>query len=60
LLGDLEAHLGIVRRFAEWFPDHRDPDRIEHTAFELLAQRVIISMPQRAIRRAEDLPRSMS
>jgi hypothetical protein len=40
LLGELEAHLGIVRRFAECFTDHRDSLRIEHTAFELLAQRV--------------------
>lgn len=40
LLGELEAHLGILRRFAACFTDHRDPDRIEHTTFELLAQRV--------------------
>jgi Transposase DDE domain group 1 len=40
LLGELEAHLGILRRFAECFTDHRDPLRIEHTIFELLAQRV--------------------
>lgn len=40
LLGALEATTGIVRRFAACFTDHRDPDRIEHTAFDLIAQRV--------------------
>lgn len=40
LLGELEARTGILRRFAGCFTDHRDPDRIEHTAFDLIAQRV--------------------
>src|SRR5829696_3570662 len=40
LLGELEARLGILRRFADCFTDHRDPDRIEHTVLDLLAQRV--------------------
>jgi hypothetical protein len=40
LLGELEARLGIIRRFSDAFTDHRDPDRIEHTAFDLIAQRV--------------------
>jgi hypothetical protein len=41
LLGSLEARLGILRRFASCFRDHRDPDRIEHSVFDLLAQRVL-------------------
>jgi hypothetical protein len=40
LLRELEANTGIIRRFAECFTDHRDPDRIEHTVEELVAQRV--------------------
>ncbi len=40
LLRELEAELGIIRRFAECFTDHRDPARIEHTVEELVAQRV--------------------
>lgn len=40
LLGELEARLGIVSRFAACFSDHRDPERIEHSVGELLAQRV--------------------
>jgi len=40
LLRELEAKTGIIRRFAACFTDHRDPDRIEHTVGELVAQRV--------------------
>jgi hypothetical protein len=40
LLGELEAHLGIIRRFAACFSDHRAADRIEHSVLELLSQRV--------------------
>ena len=36
----MEAKTGILRRFAECFSDHRDPERIEHSVYELLAQRV--------------------
>jgi hypothetical protein len=41
LLGELEARLGILRRFASCFVDHRDPDRVEHLVFDLVAQRVV-------------------
>ena len=40
LLREVEAKTGILRRFAACFRDHRDPERIEHSAYELLAQRV--------------------
>ena len=40
LLREVEARTGILRRFAACFTDHRDPDRVEHTVGELLAQRV--------------------
>ena len=40
LLRELEAKLGIIRRFAACFTDHRDPERVEHTVEELVAQRV--------------------
>jgi hypothetical protein len=40
LMREVEKKLGIMQRFAECFVDHRDPDLIEHTVPELLAQRV--------------------
>jgi hypothetical protein len=40
LLGELEVRLGLIRRFASCFTDHRDPDRIEHSVFDLLSQRL--------------------
>jgi len=40
LLGQVEQITGIIRQFAECFVDHRDPRLIEHTRFELIAQRV--------------------
>jgi hypothetical protein len=40
LLRAVERATGIVRRFSACFTDHRDPDRIEHTVEELVAQRV--------------------
>jgi Transposase DDE domain group 1 len=40
LLREVEAKTGILRRFAACFADHRDPDLIEHTVYDLLAQRV--------------------
>ena len=39
LLREVEKRFGIIRRFARCFTDHRDPDLIEHTAEELVAQR---------------------
>jgi len=40
LLRQTEQATGIIRRFAGCFTDHRDPDLIEHTVEELIAQRV--------------------
>src|SRR3989304_6017144 len=40
LLREVEARTGILGRFAACFTDHRDPDLVEHTVFELVAQRV--------------------
>jgi hypothetical protein len=40
LLREVEAKTGVLRRFAACFTDHRDPERVEHTVGELLAQRV--------------------
>jgi len=40
LLRELDERLGICRRFAGCFEDHRDPDLIEHTVEELVRQRV--------------------
>ena len=40
LLRETERITGVVRQFAACFSDHRDPERIEHTVEELIAQRV--------------------
>jgi len=40
LLREVEARTGILRQFAACFTDHRKADLIEHTAGELIAQRV--------------------
>jgi len=40
LLRQTEEATGIIRKFAACFTDHRDPDLIEHTVEELLAQRI--------------------
>jgi DDE family transposase len=40
LLRKTEQLTGIIRQFAACFTDHRDPDLIEHTVEELVAQRV--------------------
>jgi len=40
LLREVEAQTGMLRRLADCFTDHRDPELIEHTVYELLAQRV--------------------
>jgi len=40
LLGEVERHTRILTQFAACFTDHRDPDRIEHTALQLVRQRV--------------------
>jgi Transposase DDE domain group 1 len=40
LLREVEQKLGVLRRFAACFDDHRDPELIEHTVLELVSQRV--------------------
>jgi hypothetical protein len=40
LLREVEKRTGIVERFAACFRDHREAARVEHTARELVAQRV--------------------
>ena len=40
LLRQVEQITGILRQFADCFTDHRDPELIEHSVEELLAQRV--------------------
>jgi hypothetical protein len=40
LLREVEAKAGILQRFAACFTDHRDSDLVEHSVYELLAQRV--------------------
>ena len=40
LLGEAERLTGTLRQFAACFTDHRDPEAIEHTVEELVAQRV--------------------
>ena len=40
LLRETERVTGIIGQFASCFTDHRDPDLIEHTVEELIAQRV--------------------
>ena len=40
LLREVEAKTGILRRFAACFTDHRDLDLVEHSVYELVAQRV--------------------
>lgn len=40
LLRETERLTGIIRQFAQCFTDHRDPDLIEHTVEELVAQRI--------------------
>jgi hypothetical protein len=40
LLQQTERITGIISQFADCFDDHRDPDLIEHTVNELIAQRI--------------------
>jgi len=40
LLREVESKLGAIRRFADCFTDHRDPDRTEHSVHEMVAQRI--------------------
>jgi hypothetical protein len=40
LLKEVEAKRKIIKRLADCFTDHRDPDKIEHTVEELVGQRI--------------------
>ena len=40
LLRELEQRTGIIRRLSECFTDYRDPELIEHSVYDLVAQRV--------------------
>jgi Transposase DDE domain group 1 len=40
LLAAVERRTSILRRLAACFTDHRDPDLVEHTALQLVSQRV--------------------
>lgn len=40
LLKQVEQVTGIIRQFAACFTDHRNPDLIDHSLYELIAQRV--------------------
>jgi len=40
LLGEAERLTGALRQFAACFTDYRDPDATEHTALQLVSQRV--------------------
>ena len=41
LLREVEAKTGLLAAVAEQFIDHRDPELIEHTAGELVSQRIL-------------------
>ena len=41
LLKEVEARSGLLAQAARCFVDHRDPERIEHSVEELVAQRVV-------------------
>jgi hypothetical protein len=41
LLREVAQRLGLFRRLAACFTDHRDPKRIEHTVEEMVSQRVL-------------------
>lgn len=40
LLREIERRCGTIARLTKCFDDRRDPDRIEHSVFHLLAQRI--------------------
>jgi len=40
LLREIEERFGFIRKLAECFTDHRDPERIEHPLADLLKQRL--------------------
>ena len=40
LLREVEHQTGILRRLADCFEDHRDPELVEHSVYDLVSQRV--------------------
>ncbi len=40
LLREVEQRTGMIRQFAACFTDHRDPELVEHSVLELVAQRI--------------------
>ena len=40
LLRQTDRKIGLLRRVAACFTDHRDPERVEHSLGEMLAQRI--------------------
>ncbi len=40
LLREVEARTVIISELADYFEDYRNPNRIEHTVKELVAQRI--------------------
>ncbi len=45
LLREVERRTGIIKGSARCFPDHHAADRIEHSVWELVAQRVYALAP---------------
>lgn len=41
LLAEIERARGFIKEFSRCFTDHRDPGRIDHSAGELLSQRIM-------------------
>jgi hypothetical protein len=41
ILRELEVRFGFLSQFSGCFKDYRDPERIEHTVFDLVSQRVL-------------------
>ncbi|MEA3276565.1 MAG: transposase [Pseudomonadota bacterium] len=57
LLGEVEAKTRIVQRLAEQFVDHRDPQSIEHSVSDLVAQQVFaLALDYSAFPRCRDAP----
>ncbi|GAG21312.1 unnamed protein product, partial [marine sediment metagenome] len=40
LLRDIEQATGVLSQFSRCFADHRDPELIEHSVYQLVSQRV--------------------
>ena len=40
LLGEVDASIGLLDRAAQCFQDYRDPEAVEHSGRDLVAQRI--------------------